>query len=69
MNNRDVQTALVATANADYVVNKNNAKSMGHSHDVTIRSLEKEWGLNKNQLTYFRANLTRRKSPVPEIEI
>ena len=62
------QTAQVAMVNADYDLAKEEAVGSGRPHTVTIRIWERRWKLKAGQLLNFRANLPRKKTPVPDME-
>lgn len=61
------QTAIVAQANDDYAACKAEAIRDGIGLRVTIAIIEKRWKLKPGQLLYFRANLPRKKTPIPDL--
>ena len=63
---RGKQTAFIAHVNADYEVAKNEAIMNRHSTAINVRTIERRWKLRPGQLVNFRANLPRKKTPVPD---
>lgn len=66
MSHRDKQSAYLAGVNADYEIAKQEARASGFHHTVTVRIIERRFKLPAGQLLHFRANLPRRKTPVPD---
>lgn len=60
------QSARVAAVNCDYELAKAEAVRAGHPTRVSVRLIERRHNLKAGQLVYFRANLPRRKTPVPD---
>ena len=60
------QTARVAQANDDYEVSKAEAIKKGHGYRISVTVIERRHKLKPGQLLYFRANLPRKKTPIPD---
>ena len=59
-------TAKLAMVNADFEDAKSEAIQSATPHSVSIRIWEKRWKLKRGQLANFRANLPRKKTPLPD---
>lgn len=62
MNAVQQHSAYMARINDDYELSK--AETSGYR--ISIRVIEKRWKLPRGKLANFRANLPRRKTPLPD---
>lgn len=66
MSNREKQRGFMAMVNDDYEQAKTEACAAGNPQRISVRIIERRWKLPAGRLLYFRANLPRNKTPLPD---